>query len=121
MTDVIECHHCHNIKKDEDEKAHRFGTLYEKEWWSIIDTSGYCSNKPCKGAYCNPCTSANFYNPGRKMMFCNPFCYLNYRGGVSGLTEANKNQMFIWCDDYLGYNREQVKLRLTNAFLPVGK
>ncbi len=115
---IIECRFCHNIKKDDDEQAHRFGSANEKQWYSIIDTTGNCNNRACHGQYCNPCNNTNFYNPGGKLMFCNPYCYLSFRQGVSEFTDMHKTAMLQWCDDCLGYNREQIKLRIINAFLP---
>ncbi len=114
---VIECFACHNMKHDEDGKAHRFGTRFEKEWWVVSDTTGYCTTRVCKGQYCNPCLASNFYNPGRKMMFCLPTCYLKSQGHPIHLTKQLETEMLKWCDDHLGYNRDSVKLEIVNTFM----
>ncbi len=116
---IIECCFCHNIKKDIDEKAHRFGSFEEKlNWFSTINTTGYCPSKfPCYDQYHNPCQNTNLYNLGHKLMYCTPFCWLSARGHIEGLTKKNLQFLLQWCDDHLsGSDCEQVKRRINGSF-----
>ncbi len=87
---IIECDHCGASDGD------LFGSAAEKSYWSCIDTTGLDCRR-CKQALCNPCMFPNQFNPGKKLMFCNPLCWIRFRGTASGVNSATYRLMQEFC------------------------
>lgn len=111
----IECDHCHKMQNDEDGKASRFRTCGEKQWFSVIDTTAWCT--PCQ-KICIVCPYTNSFNPTRKLMFCSPLCWISHRGGIHGIKNEGKNYFALldWCDDNLYSSSLHIKKEIKRMF-----
>lgn len=92
---------CRNCKI---ESCDVFGSLAERDWFAVIDATGeYC--KECRHEL-DACTCRTYHNPGKKVIYCSPYCWLVKRGSVANV---DLHQQIAWCREH-GKDAHCVKL-----------
>lgn len=69
-----------------------FGSVAERNWFAVCDVTG----EPCmmcRKPY-DLCSCRTYHNPGKKAMYCSPYCWLVKRGSTAGVNFEHQVQWY---------------------------